>query len=77
MIHDQTAPVNTSMMKVHVVWSEFNPFMPNGISNPYQLDQSISILRVVGCYFSFLFLFVLLLYVPSQQLWSWRDGQFT
>ena len=24
-----------------------------------------------------LFLFVLLLYVPSQQLWSWRDGQFT
>ena len=24
-----------------------------------------------------LFLFVLLLYVPSQQLWSLRDGQFT
>ena len=23
------------------------------------------------------FCFVLLLYVPSQQLWSWRDGQFT
>ena len=22
-------------------------------------------------------LFVLLLYVPRQQLWSWRDGQFT
>ena len=22
-------------------------------------------------------LFVLLLYFPSQQLWSWRDGQFT
>ena len=22
-------------------------------------------------------LFVLLLYVSSQQLWSWRDGQFT
>ena len=22
-------------------------------------------------------LFVLLLYVPSQQLWSWREGQFT
>ena len=22
-------------------------------------------------------LFVLVLYVPSQQLWSWRDGQFT
>ena len=25
----------------------------------------------------FVFLFVLLLYVPSQQLWSLRDGQFT
>ena len=25
----------------------------------------------------FVCLFVLLLYVPSQQLWSWRDGQFT
>ena len=25
----------------------------------------------------FLFLFVLLLYVPSRQLWSLRDGQFT
>ena len=24
-----------------------------------------------------LFLFCLLLYVPSQQLWSLRDGQFT
>ena len=25
----------------------------------------------------FVCLFVLLLYVPSQQLWSWQDGQFT
>ena len=25
----------------------------------------------------FVCLFVLLLYIPSQQLWSWRDGQFT
>ena len=25
----------------------------------------------------FIFLFVSLLYVPSQQLWSLRDGQFT
>ena len=32
---------------------QFNPFLPNGISHPYQLDQSIPILRVVGCYFSF------------------------
>ena len=24
----------------------------------------------------FVCLFVLLLYVPSQQLWSWREGQF-
>ena len=25
----------------------------------------------------FVCLYVLLLYVPSQQLWSWRDGRFT
>ena len=34
-----------------------NPFMPNGISHPYQLEHSISVLRNVGWYFSFLFKF--------------------
>ena len=28
-------------------------------------------------HFDLFCLFVLLLYVPSQQLWSWRNGQFT
>ena len=28
-----------------------NPFMPYEISRPYQLDESISNFRVVGCYF--------------------------
>ena len=37
--------------------NEFNPFMPNGISHHYQLEQSISVLRDVGWYFSFLFKF--------------------
>ena len=36
----------------------FNPFKPIGISHDYQLDRSISILRVVGWYFLFLFKFV-------------------
>ena len=36
---------------------DLNPFKPNGISHCYQLDQSISILRVVGWYFTFLFKF--------------------
>ena len=31
----------------------FKPFMPNVISNLYQLDESISIFRIVGWYFSF------------------------
>ena len=30
-----------------------NPFMPNGISQHNQFDQSISVLRVAGLYFSF------------------------
>ena len=29
-----------------------NPFKPNGISHCYHLDQSISVLRDAGCYFS-------------------------
>ena len=29
----------------------FNPLKPNGISQSYQLNQSISVLRVVGWYF--------------------------
>ena len=33
--------------------NSFNPFKPNELAYPYQLDQSISILRVVGCCFSF------------------------
>ena len=32
-----------------------NPLRPNGIPHSYQLDQSISILRVVGWNFSILF----------------------
>ena len=35
----------------------FNPFMPNGISHRYQLEQSIYVLRDVRWYFSFLFKF--------------------
>ena len=32
-----------------------NPFKPNEISHSYQFDQSISVLRAVWWYFSFLF----------------------
>ena len=32
-----------------------DPYKPNGISHFYQWDQSISIFKVVGSYFSFLF----------------------
>ena len=37
--------------------SSVSPYKPNGNSHDYQLDQSISVLRVVGWYFSFLFKF--------------------
>ena len=42
--------LQTTVMKL-------NPFQPNGISHPYQLDQSISVLRVVAWYFSVIFKF--------------------
>ena len=38
---------------VHFMRPAFNPFMPNGISHRYQLEQSISVLRGVTWYFSF------------------------
>ena len=39
---------------VHFKRTAFNPFMPNGISYSCQLEQSISVLRDVRWYFSFL-----------------------
>ena len=39
--------------------SLFNPFQPDGISHYYQLEQSISILRVLQWYFTFLLKFQL------------------
>ena len=47
----------------------FNQFQPNGISNSYQLNKSISFLRAVGWYFSNLFNF-LIGYSVSKQ---WRS----
>ena len=41
----------------HFMRTAFNPFMPNGISHCYQLEQSISVLRGVSWYFSILFKF--------------------
>ena len=38
---------------VYFMRTEFNPFMPNGISHRYQLEQSISVLRGVRCIFHF------------------------
>ena len=39
---------------VHFMRTAFNPFMPNGISHRYQLEQSISVLRDVRYYFIFI-----------------------
>ena len=42
---------------VHFLRTAFDSFMSNGISQRYQLDQSISVLRGVRRYFSYLFKF--------------------
>ena len=42
---------------VHFMRTAFNPFMRNGISHRYRSEQSISVLRGVRWYFSFLFKF--------------------
>ena len=41
------------------------------------LLQLFKVLYALIIEIDFVCLFVLLLYVPSQQLWSLRDGQFT
>ena len=41
--------------EVRINVNPINPFKPNEISNPYQLDESVSVLRVVGWYFQFFF----------------------
>ena len=48
-----------------------NPFKPNGIFCSYQLDQSISILRVVECVF---FVFIKILMEPVETLISISSG---
>ena len=48
-----TIIIYISMSQLNVV----NPFKPNGISLSHHLDWSISVLRVAGWYFSFLFKF--------------------
>ena len=40
-----------------IITGDFNPFQPNRVSHPYQMDQSIYVVRIVGWYFSFLFKF--------------------
>ena len=50
-LSEQAYACLTWMRVFLVTWFEYslrNPFMPNGISDRYQLDQCISVLRVVG-----------------------------
>ena len=66
-LHEAFVELFQSVIKVYreedkdkkVSANSFNPFMPNGISHCSQLDQSISVLRVVRWYFTFLFEFQL------------------
>ena len=50
--HSQPYPLINSIS----IFKTFNPYRPtpNGISNSYQLEQSISVVTVNGVYFSFL-----------------------
>ena len=52
-----TLPEMGMIQMERVINQVFNPFMPNGISQLYHLDEYISVLRVVGWYFSFLLKF--------------------
>ena len=49
------------MVKIYL-----NLFMPNGISCSYQLDQSIAILRGLGCNFHFIHFLIDTLWANSR-----------
>ena len=49
--------IGTRPLRGLIVTSTINPIKPNGIPHSYHLDQSISVLRVVGWYFSVWFKF--------------------
>ena len=63
----------TGKIFVNFMKTAFNPFMPNGISHPYRLEQSISVLRGFRWYFSFLFLIE---NYASKQWRPWSDTAF-
>ena len=52
-------------------------YIPPTSSGDNETDKSWKYQAKVYVRRFILFVFVLLLYFPSQQLWSWRDGQFT
>ena len=53
--------------------ARFNRFKTNEMSHFYQLDQSISVLRVIECVFSLTFIQILLEHSVSKQWRSWSD----
>ena len=52
-----------------------NPHLPNGLSHPYQLDESIFHLRGVWCTF-FIFIIFLIQIPESKQCRPWSDAAF-
>ena len=55
-------------------WDKHIPLKAMSLHSEKMFDGLLSQYAHVGL---FVCLFVCLLYVPSQQLWSLRDGQFT
>ena len=69
--------LDVSPFKWHVCGCGLNPFVHEGMNHISNVEVhlktrrgNVNIICLVGW-------LVLLLYVPSQQLWSLRDGQFT
>ena len=85
---EELVPVLHTRDKVAPVLHRYDEYIPilhtseiinmrNLCTNIRPQNQSKLTIRKFHICQMFVCLFVLLLYVPSQQLWSWRDGQFT
>ena len=53
MVKVMKTPTLVMTMTMILIYERIYPFMPDAFSHSYQLNESISNLRVVGWYFSF------------------------
>ena len=61
-------------IEISVVVMYFNPHLPNGLSHPYQLDESIIHLR--GVWYTYFICIIFFIEISIEQCRPWSDAAF-